>query len=149
MLNGYVLGHAKATAYRPPCADNNHHGPLGTASVHVLELAEATILTVRRVLTTTMSAVQSWNPHSCRNPRSQEISFLAERLRRRPAKPMGSPRVGSNPTGVDLQGAAGNGAEAAEYESTSKTRVGNVMEATKNRERGCSRNTGQMFLPRK
>ena len=74
---------------------------------------------------------------------------LAERLRRRPAKPTGSPRVGSNPTGVDLQGAAGNGAEAAEYESTSKTRVGNVMEATKNRERGCSRNTGQMFLPRK
>ena len=27
---------------------------------------------------------------------------LAERLRRRPAKPMGSPRVGSNPTGVDF-----------------------------------------------
>ena len=27
---------------------------------------------------------------------------LAERLRRRPAKPMGSPRVGSNPTGVAL-----------------------------------------------
>ena len=27
---------------------------------------------------------------------------LAERLRRRSAKPMGSPRVGSNPTGVDL-----------------------------------------------
>ena len=27
---------------------------------------------------------------------------LAERLRRRPAKPMGSARVGSNPTGVDL-----------------------------------------------
>ena len=26
---------------------------------------------------------------------------LAEWLRRRPAKPMGSPRVGSNPTGVD------------------------------------------------
>ena len=26
---------------------------------------------------------------------------LAERLRHRPAKPMGSPRVGSNPTGVD------------------------------------------------
>ena len=26
---------------------------------------------------------------------------LAERLRRRPAKLMGSPRVGSNPTGVD------------------------------------------------
>ena len=28
---------------------------------------------------------------------------LAERLRRRPAKPMGSPRVGSNATGVDLK----------------------------------------------
>ena len=28
---------------------------------------------------------------------------LAEWLRRRPAKPMGSPRVGSNPTGVDLR----------------------------------------------
>ena len=27
---------------------------------------------------------------------------LAEWLRRRPAKPMGSPRVGSNPTGVVL-----------------------------------------------
>ena len=27
---------------------------------------------------------------------------LAERLSRRPAKPMGSPRVGSNPTGVEL-----------------------------------------------
>ena len=27
---------------------------------------------------------------------------LAERLRRRPAKPMGSPRVGSNPTGVGI-----------------------------------------------
>ena len=27
---------------------------------------------------------------------------LAERLRRRPAKPTGSPRVGSNPTGVDF-----------------------------------------------
>ena len=31
---------------------------------------------------------------------------LAEWLRRRPAKPMGSPRVGSNPTGVGLQVAA-------------------------------------------
>jgi hypothetical protein len=34
---------------------------------------------------------------------------LAERLRRRPAKPMGSPRVGSNPTGVvfpEVQSAA-------------------------------------------
>ena len=29
---------------------------------------------------------------------------LAERLRRRPAEPMGSPRVGSNPTGVVLAG---------------------------------------------
>ena len=28
------------------------------------------------------------------------LDTLAERLRRRPAKPMGSPRVGSNPTGV-------------------------------------------------
>jgi hypothetical protein len=28
---------------------------------------------------------------------------LAERLRRRPAKPMGSARVGSNPTGVDFR----------------------------------------------
>ena len=27
---------------------------------------------------------------------------MAEWLRRRPAKPMGSPRVGSNPTGVDF-----------------------------------------------
>merc|ERR1712242_213888 len=30
------------------------------------------------------------------------IDTLAERLRRRPAQPMGSPRVGSNPTGVVL-----------------------------------------------
>ena len=30
------------------------------------------------------------------------LDTLAERLRRRPAKPMGSPRVGSNPTGVDI-----------------------------------------------
>ena len=30
------------------------------------------------------------------------MDTLAERLRRRPAKPMGSPRVGSNPTGVVL-----------------------------------------------
>ena len=28
------------------------------------------------------------------------MDTLAEWLRRRPAKPMGSPRVGSNPTGV-------------------------------------------------
>ena len=30
------------------------------------------------------------------------MDTLAECLRRRPAKPMGSPRVGSNPTGVEL-----------------------------------------------
>lgn len=30
------------------------------------------------------------------------MDTLAEWLRRRPAKPMGSPRVGSNPTGVDV-----------------------------------------------
>ena len=29
------------------------------------------------------------------------MDTLAEWLRRRPAEPMGSPRVGSNPTGVD------------------------------------------------
>ena len=33
------------------------------------------------------------------------IDTLAEWLRRRPAKPMGSPRVGSNPTGVDMDAA--------------------------------------------
>ena len=33
---------------------------------------------------------------------------LAERLRRRPAKPMGSPRVGSNPTGAALNLQAGH-----------------------------------------
>ena len=32
---------------------------------------------------------------------------LAERLRRRPAKPMGSPRMGSNPTGVVSFGVIG------------------------------------------
>ena len=32
--------------------------------------------------------------------RDMPSDTLAERLRRRPAKPMGSPRVGSNPTGV-------------------------------------------------
>ena len=36
----------------------------------------------------------------CLSPRCNDT--LAERLRRRPAKPMGSPRVGSNPTGVDI-----------------------------------------------
>ena len=40
---------------------------------------------------------------------------LAERLRRRPAKPMGSPRVGSNPTGVDFPGATHVGAQAAKW----------------------------------
>ncbi len=35
-------------------------------------------------------------------PRQHAEDILAERLRRRPAKPMGLPRVGSNPTGVDL-----------------------------------------------
>ena len=33
---------------------------------------------------------------------AKSTDTLAEWLRRRPAKPMGSPRVGSNPTGVDL-----------------------------------------------
>ena len=33
---------------------------------------------------------------------SGDIDTLAERLRRRPANPTGSPRVGSNPTGVVL-----------------------------------------------
>ena len=33
---------------------------------------------------------------------AMHMDTLAERLRRRPAKPMGSPRVGSNPTGVDF-----------------------------------------------
>ena len=31
-----------------------------------------------------------------------QIDTLAEWLRRRPAKPVGSARVGSNPTGVDF-----------------------------------------------
>ena len=35
-------------------------------------------------------------------PGTDNMDTLAEWLRRRPAKPMGSPRVGSNPTGVDL-----------------------------------------------
>ena len=49
-----------------------------------------------------------WHPH--RRPQKQRQTnrnrpmvrndTLAEWLRRRPAKPMGSPRVGSNPTGV-------------------------------------------------
>jgi hypothetical protein len=36
------------------------------------------------------------------NPWQHAEDTLAERLRRRPAKPMGFPRVGSNPTGVDI-----------------------------------------------
>ena len=36
-----------------------------------------------------------------RRPRIDIMDTLAERLRRRPAKLMGFPRVGSNPTGVD------------------------------------------------
>ena len=45
-------------------------------------------------------------PHAARRaarkkPRARSTKdTLAERLKRRPAKPMGSPRVGSNPTGV-------------------------------------------------
>ena len=35
-------------------------------------------------------------------PDRLNMDTLAEWLRRRPAKPMGSPRVGSNPTGVDV-----------------------------------------------
>ena len=38
------------------------------------------------------------------NPMVCAEDTLAEQLRCRPAKPMGSPRVGSNPTGVDLSG---------------------------------------------
>ena len=34
--------------------------------------------------------------------RGVRVDTLAEWLRRRPAKPVGSARVGSNPTGVDL-----------------------------------------------
>ena len=37
-------------------------------------------------------------------PDGSSLDTLAERLRRRPAKPMGSPRVGSNATGVDMEG---------------------------------------------
>ena len=37
------------------------------------------------------------------------MDTLAEWLRRRPAKPMGSPRVGSNPTGVDFSFVRGSG----------------------------------------
>jgi hypothetical protein len=38
--------------------------------------------------------------HTSRNRPKVYNDTLAEWLRRRPAKPMGSPRVGSNPTGV-------------------------------------------------
>ena len=36
-------------------------------------------------------------------PRNVTQDTLAERLRRRPAKPIGSPRVDSNPTGAELE----------------------------------------------
>jgi hypothetical protein len=41
------------------------------------------------------------------SPGQVGMDTLAEWLRRRPAKPMGSPRVGSNPTGVDVSWARG------------------------------------------
>ena len=46
------------------------------------------------------SSGQSWRFGCTLHPASSIKDTLAERLRRRPAKPMGSPRVGSNPTGV-------------------------------------------------
>ena len=46
-----------------------------------------------RAHTTTCTANYQWCTCMCNDT-------LAERLRRRPAKPMGSPRVGSNPAGV-------------------------------------------------
>jgi hypothetical protein len=49
---------------------------------------------------------------NCHAPSKCDKDTLAEWLRRRPAKPMGSPRVGSNPTGVALCRAAA-AAEAA------------------------------------
>ena len=42
------------------------------------------------------------SPTIARRTQSTPEDTLAERLRRRPAKPMWSPRVGSNPTGVDF-----------------------------------------------
>ena len=44
------------------------------------------------------------------------MDTLAERLRRRPAKPMVSPRVGSNPTGVAGVAAPGAGVTAGHRE---------------------------------
>ena len=41
------------------------------------------------------------------------VDTLAEWLRRRPAKPMGSPCVGSNPTGVDIYFVACHGVSGA------------------------------------
>ena len=47
------------------------------------------------------------SPPSCEKTnqagKSKPKDTLAEWLRRRPTKPMGSPRVGSNPTGVDRE----------------------------------------------
>ena len=54
--------------------------------------ATATFSPLRCVLAGDVAAI-IWPPLPRRDT-------LAERLRRRPAKPMGSPRVGSNPTGV-------------------------------------------------
>ena len=52
--------------------------------------------------------MENWPRHPCRahmeRPPLESQDTLAERLRRRPAKPMGSPRVGSNPTGVACPG---------------------------------------------
>ena len=42
------------------------------------------------------------DPNPTKNETNIDSDTLAEWLRRRPAKPMGSPRVGSNPTGVAL-----------------------------------------------
>ena len=51
-------------------------------------------------------------------PVSCNVDTLAERLRRRPAKPMGSPRVGSNPTGVAGLAAPGPGVTAGHRKFT-------------------------------
>ena len=43
------------------------------------------------------------------------MDTLAEWSRRRPAKPMGSPRVGSNPTGVDFKSASVSDLEGSRW----------------------------------
>ena len=53
---------------------------------------EVTMMMVQRV----------WAAMACYKLLKGCKDTLAEWLRPRPAKPMGSPRVGSNPTGVDL-----------------------------------------------